>query len=149
MSTVLTYRFIKDIQTTLKKINYSMLDDFLKVTKIYNMDAFKVIEEYKYNESVILYFDPPYPFSYNDKYKYFDDNIEKDSSILLIKLFDFFKIAKCKIIFVVNEIAIISHLFDPILTVYKIYQKKYQMSGLSEKVKGKLIRNHIVYIKNF
>ena len=90
-------------QITLKTISNHWID-FLKQSKITNIDYKKIINEYKKNENAFIYLDPPYFDSYNTGYVgyqkgRFDEELNViDNTKMYIDLLDILSY-KCKVLF--------------------------------------------------
>lgn len=114
------YRNRKITLNSLKK-NKDYLNEFFK-NHTYNCVDYKTIfEQFKNDEDVLLFLDPPYLNSYCDFYKNIDCKINFD--VLWEDIYDLFDNGKCKIILIVDNNFFMRKLFEKWL--YISYDKQY------------------------
>lgn len=134
------------IRKTLKFENYKDTDEFFKKATLTCQDFRLIFEKYKDNANALLFLDPPYLDSCNKSYIGFEvvqDETGRliDNTKIYIDILNFFKEAKCKIIMILNDNAIIRHLYGP--WIKRSYGKTY-MSGSSGKGKHKRNTDHLI-----
>jgi len=143
----------EESRSMMKKLKYIDLETFcnrgiifhLPITIDYNdlkqvydkikwYDDFKqVFELYKNDEKALLFLDPPYFCSSNKDYKgdkATDNKKIIDNTGIYIDIYEFMKVAKCKIMLIVNKSKIIEYIFKD---YYKDkYNKTYGTSKNNE-----------------
>lgn len=108
-----------------KKINCDPFDiEFFNTSKITNLNYIYIFEQYINDPNALLFLDPPYMFSDNSSYVPQLD--EKDMSQIMIDILEFLKVCKCKVLFIINNLAIIRYLFKDFIK--DNYEKIYQIS---------------------
>lgn len=133
-------RFVKNMDH--KK--YSKTDEFFKqCNEITNKDYIKIFEQYIDDEKTLIFLDPPYFDSFNGYYisnleSKDENNILIDNTKMYVDIVNFLKCAKCKIIMIINNNAIIRELYKDFLG--SIFCKMYSFT--------KKKTEHII-IKNF
>ena len=111
-----------------KSNNYSKIEkDILDNAIITNHDYTIIFDKYKYDKEAFLFLDPPYLFSNNSGY--YSQNEDADSTKILIDILDYMKVAKCKIMLIINKLNIIEWMFkdyiiDRYLKTYQIGKRK-------------------------
>jgi hypothetical protein len=110
-------------------IDYNDLKQLYNKIKWYD-DFKEVFELYKNDDKAFLFLDPPYHNSYNKGYK---GNINKfDYTEIYINIFEFMKIAKCKVMMTINNIKMIDYIFKD---YYKDkYNRTYQNTKKKEEI---------------
>ena len=105
--------------------------DFNNLKQLYNKikwyDDFKeVFELYKNDDKAFLFLDPPYFSSFNKEYTVYDQNKETDNKKniidntgIYIDIYEFMKVAKCKVMLIVNGNKIMEYIFK------EYYKDKY------------------------
>lgn len=117
---------------------YTKTDQFFKKCSLTHHDYKQIFSKYKDDEHALLFIDPPYYDSKNEHYFFLDDmNDGKDNTEIFVDVIDTLEHAKCKIIFVVNKNAIMTHLYKNFIKGQ--YTKIYQMK--KKKVKHLVITN--------
>lgn len=138
-----------NIKRKMRKPNYEDyedLDNFYmnKNVKITNKDYKEVLEKYKNDVKALIFLDPPYYVSYNQKYydngKGFGGNVNnkieyEDSTREYKFIREALKNYKCKIIFIINETEIMREYFKD------YYLKSYDLTYQMTKKKSKQITN--------
>jgi len=99
----------------------------LNSATITNKDYMEILKQYKDNENVFIFLDPPYLFSNNETY--IPQNTNSDNTRILIDTQDFMKTCKCKVMLVINKLDIITYLFKEFhkidyIRIYQIGKKK-------------------------
>lgn len=109
--------------------DYNDLKQLYDKIKWYN-DFKEVFELYKNDDKAFLFIDPPYFNSYNKDYK---GNTDKfDYTYLYIQIYEFMKVSKCKVMFVINNIYMIDYIFKD---YYKDkYSRTYQNLKKKEEI---------------
>jgi hypothetical protein len=126
--------FWKKPAKTLKKENYADLIELYKKIKWYS-DFKEVFEICKDDEKAFVFIDPPYFSSYNKQYIGGTERMDKkrnlmDTTGIYVDILKFLETAKCKVMLIVNNNAIIRYLFD---RFYKgEYTKTYQLTNNRE-----------------
>jgi hypothetical protein len=123
MDTIHNRGCIKPLTTT---IDYNDVKQLYYKIKWYD-DFKQVFELYKNDEKAFLFLDPPYFCSSNKVYlgdKEKDKRKIIDNTGIYIEIYEFMKVAKCKIMLIVNKSKIIEYIFKD---YYKDkYNKTYQ-----------------------
>lgn len=96
----------------------------LQQSKITNLDYKDIFEEYKTNENAFLFLDPPYLFSNNSSY--IPQANESDMTSIVLDILEFMQTCKCKVMLIINELDILSHLFKDYIKGR--YNRVYQLS---------------------
>jgi len=132
LKNVIKYIDLKNIQhmgcvhVITTKIDYNDLKKVYDKIKWYD-DFKQVFELYKNDEKAFLFLDPPYFCSSNKDYKGDKSTDNKkiiDNTGIYIDIYEFMKVAKCKIMLIVNKSKIIEYIFKD---YYKDkYNKTYQ-----------------------
>ena len=128
--------FSKRLEKSLKLISKVKLNPD-KV--IISCNDYKIIfEQYKDNENVLMFLDPPYLFDSSAKGidNTFYGGLFTDDDFITI--YEYLKICKCKILFVVLKSAFMKYLFKDFIV--SEYVKNYAMSG--KKVIHLIITNY-------
>jgi len=108
--------------TNIKKYS-GVLDFFTKKNiKLMNDDYLKIFEKVINNKNVFVFLDPPYLVSFNKSY---NDNGREVGGVYL-DILEFLKVAKCKILFIINKNALTSYIFKGFIKGE--YDKKYDAS---------------------
>jgi len=130
-------RMVK-INKTLKTYDFKKYLDFHKKINFTNDDYKIIIDKFKYNEDSFIILDPPYLFSDNNNYKsQRDDSDMSDIMVYILELFNDEKV-KCKLLFIINKLKIISYLFKNYIVGE--YEKIYQIAKKKE--------THLIIAKN-
>lgn len=110
--------FIKPILPT--TLDYNNLKQLYYKIKWYD-DFKEVFELYKNDDKAFLFLDPPYFNSFNGAYKGYVDNKKNviDNTGIYIDIYEFMKVAKCKVMLIVNGCKIMEHIFK------EYYKDKY------------------------
>lgn len=127
-STFIIRGFVKAPKTN---FDYKDLLFFLDNIKITNDNYEKCMSIYSNDENAFLFCDPPYFGSDNTDYSTFgravdDDNRIIDNTEMYVYLSKYIKDCKCKIMIIINDNAILRHLFTGYVKC--TYQKTYQLS---------------------
>jgi site-specific DNA-adenine methylase len=122
-----------------KDDKYKKTDEFFKNATITCKDYKKVFNEYKDRKDCLLFLDPPYMDSCNEEYKEFNKKYNKrefgreceDSTQMYIDMVNLMKTAKCKVIGITNDNAMMRYLFNG--WVKTSYNKTYQITKKKTK----------------
>jgi site-specific DNA-adenine methylase len=119
-------RDFTDSYEIMKKINFTCVD---------YKDVFL---KYQKDKKAFLFVDPPYLFSDNSSYNPCNDDEDTTSIIVFLKNFLEDKKTKCKVMIIVNELAILRDIFS------KFYKSSYGKTyGISrKKMKHMIITNY-------
>ena len=135
-----------------KKLINLNWSDFLNNTIITNNNFEEIMELYKDNEKCFIYLDPPYLSSFNSSYKnydegYNDENKKIDNTEIYIKILNYFKNCKCKILMSINNTALMSYIFKDYIK--QNYDLAYNFSHKNKD--GSIYKNNenILIISNF
>ncbi len=113
-----------------KEEDITRFQDLLKRCIITNKDISEIMNQYKDNEDVFLFLDPPYLNSDNTQYKgqtkYTAGKKLSDNTEQYINVLEFLKVAKCKVMAIINKTAITSYLYKDFIKGE--YNKIYQAS---------------------
>lgn len=115
--------------------NYKKNIDFYTKNdiKISSHDYTKILNDVKNKKNVFVFLDPPYMDSFNASYSTYegksvdDDNKIIDKTKMFIDILLFLKIAKCKIMLIINKNAITEYLYKDFIKGE--YNKRYDISG--------------------
>lgn len=140
-----------DINRKKKYININW-SKFLNNTIITNNNFEEIMELYKDNEKAFIYLDPPYLSSFNSSYlsyneAYNEENKKIDNTEIYIKILNYFKICKCKILMSINNTALMSYIFKDYIK--QNYDLAYNYSHKNKD--GSIYKNNenILIISNF
>ena len=97
-----------------------------------NMDYKIVLEEYKPNENVFIFLDPPYLFSDNSGYE--PQQNEQDMTHMISYIYEYLQTCKCKVMLIINKLEILEWIFEEFIK--GSYERIYQ---ISKKKMGHLI----------
>ena len=99
-----------------------------------------MFEKFKNDETAFLFLDPPYMFWDNSGYErtFMVDKKDKkdfvnnryDTTKIIIDIYEYFKIAKCKIMLIINKLYFIEWLFNGYIK--GSYIKTYQLGKKKE-----------------
>jgi len=120
--------------TNKKIILHNISDDwinFFKNSNITNYDYKQIFKQYKDDENVFLYLDPPYNNSYNASYASYENKVDNnnniiDNTIIYLDLLNLLNEAKCKVLFSINKNAITEYLYKDYIKY--IYEYKYNLT---------------------
>lgn len=117
---------LKDELNLIKNINFT------------NMDAFELIDKFKYKKDTFVFLDPPYLFSNNSGY--FTQNEKSDMTEYIIYFLNLFndRKVKAKVMLIINDLGILRHLFKDFIV--GSYEKIYQIS--KKKMRHLIITNY-------
>ena len=127
IQTYIVYRII--IKGCMVKINKTNNYDpnetkILNSARFTNIDYIDVMEEYKDNENAFIFLDPPYLFSDNSSYN--PQRLDTDMTDIIIKIKHYMDTSKCKIMLVINKLAILEWIFKDYIK--GDYDKTYILS---------------------
>jgi len=99
------------------------VEEFIPITKFFQSvevtdhDYKVVLDTYKDNSTALIYLDPPYLDSYNSDYSGYEKTTNEtkripDNTEIYIKLLEFIKTCKCKVIMTINGNAMIRYIYD-------------------------------------
>ena len=111
--------------------------EIMKKIKFTNKDYKEIFNKYQNDKKAFLFVDPPYLFSDNSSYNPCDG---QDTTYIIVFLKQFLedKNTKCKVMIIVNELAILRDIFDK---YYKAsYSKTYAIS--KKKMNHMIITNY-------
>ena len=119
---------MKDLRTHKNTIKCHKVDELFKHAKISHHDYSKIFDKYLDDSTAFLFLDPPYLDSFNKGYTTYQDSTDEtntiiDNTIVYIDILNFLKLAKCKVMLIINDNAINRHIYNNyILGTYdKIY----------------------------
>ena len=97
----------------------------LEKSIITNDDYLNIFEQYKDNNKAFLFLDPPYIFSENKAYNLIDDDVTS----IMVKIYEYFLICKCKCMLIINDLYILRYIFKNFIKgsyikIYMIGKKK-------------------------
>ena len=97
----------------------------LEKSIITNDDYLNIFEQYKDNNKAFLFLDPPYIFSDNKAYNLIDDDVTS----IMVKIYEYFLICKCKCMLIINDLYILRYIFKNFIKgsyikIYMIGKKK-------------------------
>lgn len=103
--------------------------NFIKSINFTNEDAFKIIDDHKYNKNTFIFLDPPYLFSDNSTYE--QQQGEADMTEFIFKFLNVLKDkkVKAKIMLVINSLSILKSIYKDFIKceyvkIYQIAKKK-------------------------
>lgn len=125
------------------------LDNFFMSNKITltNKDYKDIFKKVKNKKGALVFLDPPYLDSYNGYYHSVDRTIKgeiQDTTQMYVDILDFMKTCKCSVILVLNNNALIKHLYKDFFK-YE-YNKSYNSTVAKSNRKNKTM--HGVYAVN-
>ena len=119
--------FIRGMMVKTNNIdNYDNLKLFLNKVILSNQDYKEILYKYQENEKAFLFLDPPYYMTNNNQY--IPQNINDDSSDILVDIAEFLNDpkTKCKVMLITNKNKITEYFYKQFIK--KTYTKKYQIS---------------------
>lgn len=139
------YDYIEEIKEIIKEnvmvrgmlnkrpnLKYNDFFDFCKSIDFTNSDYKIILDQYEHNKDAFLFIDPPYLDSHNTSYQNMKDKRSKekyiiDNTEMFVVLSEYIKKCECKVMIILNNNAIIRHLFKDY--VKQIYKKNYDISN--------------------
>jgi site-specific DNA-adenine methylase len=109
-----------------KQLNFNNSElNILNNSLFTNNDYKDVIKLYIDDKDAFVFLDPPYLFSNNTVY--IPQQVETDMTMIIPEILDFFKVAKCKIMLIINKLNIIEYCFKDYIKGE--YNKTYRISN--------------------
>lgn len=112
-----------------QKCKYGDVAKLFKSCNVTSDDGIEVMNQYVNDETAFIFVDPPYFDSFNNNYKTkmkINNQLKNDYSAIYLKLLEFLKICKCKVLFTINSTALIEYIFKDF--IIDKYQKIYGSS---------------------
>ena len=123
---------------------FTEIDAFFRSKHVHysNLDYSAIFNKFKEDKRALLFLDPPYFESFNNKYYAYQNGDTPDDVRMYRDIAEFIKTCKCKVVMVVNAHEYLKELFKGYIK--HTYRKRYEIP--TRKKDGKVSQNKATHI---